>query len=150
MFFKNIIQNSNQFNNDSLTWCWGFNLVQNPSMDYYNYKHINNKKGRAKLLEIITEYNFIDPFRELHPNTKRYSQRCKNPVKHNRLDFFLLTENLLSSIENCQIESGYRSDHSIIVILNINFTKKSINQRENELLDHIESIEQNLSNENIQ
>ena len=38
-----------------------------------------------------------------------------------RLDFFLITENLLSAVNKCTIAPSYRSDHSMI-ILNITFT----------------------------
>lgn len=38
----------------------------------------------------------------------------KNPLKQSRLDFFLISETLLSGLEKCNIESSYRSDHSMI------------------------------------
>ena len=83
-----------------------------PVLDYDNYKNINNKKARQKLLDIIEEKHLLDPFRELHPDCRRYTWRKNNPRKQARLDFFLISENLLPSVKTSDIDFGYRSDHS--------------------------------------
>ena len=119
--FDNLILKVNTFDNTSIIYCGDFNLVQDPKLDYFNYKCMNNIKSHKKLLELKNEFNLIDPFRELHPDIKRYSWRRKSPLKQARLDFFLITENLISSVNKCTIEPSYRSDHSM-VILNITFT----------------------------
>ena len=59
------------YNNEDLVMCGDFNLVQNTELDYYNYKHINNKNAREKLLEIKSCYNLTDPYRELFPLNKK-------------------------------------------------------------------------------
>ena len=38
----------------------------------------------------------------------------KNPLKQSRLDFFLMSDTLMFGLEKCNIESSYRSDHSMI------------------------------------
>jgi hypothetical protein len=38
----------------------------------------------------------------------------KAPLKQSRLDFFLMSETLMFGLEKCNIESIYRSDHSMI------------------------------------
>ena len=70
-----------------------------PDLDYFSYKHVNNIKARDSILKIINENNLFDAYRELHPSTKRYTWRRKNPLKQARLDFFLLTENLISTVK---------------------------------------------------
>ena len=109
-------------NNNDLIICGDYNLVQDPTLDYFNYKYVNNKKAREKVLEIKSTYNLMDPYREFYPSTKRFSWRKNRPLQMARLDFFLISENLLSSINSCTIEPSYRSDHSII-ILKCNFTQ---------------------------
>ena len=104
------------YNNKDLIFCGDFKLVQYPLLDYYNYKHINNKKAREKLLDIKTGYNLIDPYRELFPFNKKFTWRKRSPLQQSRLDFFLVSESLLSSVNNCCIESSYRSDHSIVIL----------------------------------
>ena len=72
-FFKNIFDTLDSFDdNDSLIICGDYNLVQNPDLDYYNYKSKNNNvKARNFLISIIEEKDLIDPFRELHGNMKQ-------------------------------------------------------------------------------
>ena len=64
----------------------------------------------------------------------------ENSLKQARLDYFLISENLLSSIDKCVIESSYRSDHSMVA-LHINFTQfikgKPLWKHNNSLLSDI-------------
>ena len=70
-FFKRIMTIVENYKNTDLIFCGDFNLVQDTNLDYYNYKHINNKKARETLLDIKTGYNLIDPYRELFPLNKK-------------------------------------------------------------------------------
>ena len=86
----------------------------------------------------------VDPYRDFHPNLKRYTWRRTNPLQQARLDFFLISENLLSSIQNCTIENSYRSDHSAILLkVKINeFIKgKPMWKHNNSLLSDIKYLE---------
>jgi hypothetical protein len=40
----------------------------------------------------------------------------KNPTKLARLDYFLIFNSLLYSIQDCVVEPGYRSDHSMVIL----------------------------------
>ena len=73
--------------NKTIIWCGDFNLVLNPKLDYKNYKTINNKNAREKLLDIINEEHFVDPYSDAHPQLKRYTLRRKQPLQQARLDF---------------------------------------------------------------
>ena len=121
-FFDNIISTANTIGNTSLIICGDFNTIQDEKLDYSNYKHINNKKAHEKILDIKNTYSLFDPYRESHPNQRRYTWRKKSPVKQARLDYFLISESLLSSVNKSSIEESYRSDHSMI-ILDISFVK---------------------------
>ena len=124
-FYENMQTHINDMQCEDIVWCGDFNLVLNPNLDCYNYKCINNPKARDKILELIETYSYIDPFRQLHEKLRRYSWRKKSPLKQGRLDFFLLSESLLSSLDTCYIESSYRSDHSAISLsLTFNDFKK--------------------------
>ena len=127
-------------NNNTSILCGDFNVVQDPDLDYYNYCGINNKKSHEKILEIKENLNLIDPFREANPKLRRYTWRKKTPLKQARLDYSLISENLLSSIDKCVIESSYRSDHSMVA-LHINFTQfikgKPLWKHNNSLLSDI-------------
>ena len=138
------------FNNNDMIICGDFNLIQDPKLDYFNYKCINNKKAREKVLEIKSTYNLIDPYREYFPSTKRYTWRKLRPLQQSRLDFFPISERLLSSITTCNIEASYRSDHSMVV-LKCNFNQfvkgKPLWKLNNSLLSDINYL--NIINEKI-
>ena len=57
--------------------------------------------------------NLVDAFRQLNPNISRFTWRKKNPIKQARLDYFLISESTLDVVQQCNIKSSYRSDHSI-------------------------------------
>ena len=139
-FFTTVIRHIETLNNNTSILCGDFNVVQDPDLDYYNYCGINNKKSHEKILEIKENLNLIDPFREANPKLRRYTWRKKTPLKQARLDYFLISENLLSSIDKCVIESSYRSDHSMVA-LHINFTQfikgKPLWKHNNSLLSDI-------------
>ena len=54
----------------------------------------------------------MDAFRYF--DIKRYTWRRRNPVKQARLDYFIVSKNLMDLIQSCTIKPSYRSDHSAI------------------------------------
>ena len=76
MFIKNFIENQQT---DYSIICGDFNLVLDPDLDSFNYKHINNPKVRQTVLKVINDYDLCDIYRNLHSSTKRYTWRRKNP-----------------------------------------------------------------------
>ena len=120
-FYHNIKKIITDFGNTNYIICGDWNLVINPDLDTQNYVHVNNPKARKVVLDLIDDLNLVDPWRCYNPNVKRFTWRQTNPIKQSRLDFFLISEELLNFVENSDISSGYRSDHSIVsVCLNIN------------------------------
>ena len=93
--------------------CGDFNLVLNPVMDTYGYKHINNPKARLATLKSMEGFGLVDIYKHQHPSALCFTWRKRNPVKQARLDFYLISETLII-IDNCEIKPGYRSDHSCI------------------------------------
>lgn len=142
-FFQSVSEKIIELENDSIVWCGDFNLVLNPKLDYKNYKTVNNKNAREKMLEIMNDQHLVDPFRDAHPELKRYTWRRRLPLQQARLDFFLVTEDLLASVKKCSIGNSYRSDHSP-VLLNLCFTEfikgKPLWKFNNSLLKDIEYV----------
>lgn len=142
-YFQNIIDLAQTFNNDEMIWCGDFNVVQNPEKDCYNYVSVNNKKSLDKIAEIKQMFDLLDPYREHHPESKRYTWRRKNPLKQARLDYFLINENLFTTTEKVTIEPSYRSDHSMI-ILELKFSQfkkgKGLWKHNNSLLQDLEYL----------
>ena len=94
---------------------YGFELQLNLS---YRDTAINKKN-------CLKKPKFPVKFRELHEKMKRYTWRKPTPIKQARLDFFLITENLMPSVQKVDILPSYRSDHSTVVLsIKINEFKK--------------------------
>lgn len=101
---------------------------------------------------MVSTHNLLDVFREINPEKLRYTWRKPNPFKQARLDFFLISQSLLSMVEECNILTSYRSDHSP-VMLNLKFNEfkhgKGLWKCYNSLLqdiEYIEAIQQIVSN----
>ena len=112
-FFHEIENMLQEENADYNIICGDFNLVLNPELDTNNYKLLNNPKARDTVLKILEDHDLCDIYRNLHPNTKRYTWRRKNPIKQARLDMFIASSTILDIINKCEIRLSYRSDHSI-------------------------------------
>ena len=97
--------------------CGDFNLVLDPSMDTYNYKHVNNPQARNCVLELLNTLSIKDAFRHFNRNLKKYTWHRKNPKQLARLDYFLISDSLIDYTEKCNIIPGYRSDHSIVELI---------------------------------
>ena len=75
--FMSIVE---EFGNENVIICGDFNLVLCPELDYCNYLHVNNPKLREKVLELIEERSLIDPYRQLYPDSYRYTWRKKKSI----------------------------------------------------------------------
>ena len=140
-FFTKIAEKIEELETDTCIWCGDFNLVQDQELDTYNYLHINNPKAKECVLNLKEELNLVDPFREMFETDRRYTWRKPTPLKQARLDFFLVSEIFMTSVENIDILPSYRSDHSTVVLsLKLNeFTKgKGLWNFNNSLLKDIE------------
>ena len=93
-----------------------FNLVLDPSRDYHNYKNINNPRARDAVDHLTDELQLSDIWRELNPDCRRYTWRRSNPFQQARLDFFLVSDYVVPMVEDTDIECGYRTDHSMIIL----------------------------------
>ena len=116
-FYENLFKSITENGNDSYIICGDFNLTLSPNIDCLNYKYINNPKARKIITNMIKENNLFDTFRELHPTLKRYIWRHKNPLKQSRLDCFLVTGSIVNSVKKSKIETGNKSDHSMVTLI---------------------------------
>ena len=103
-FYTKLQEHIDDFQIDNVIICGDFNLVLNPEQDYYNYKNLNNPNAREKLIQLMEDKDYVDVYRQFHPDSLRYIWRKKNPLKQSRLDFFLVTENLLPSVNTSSID----------------------------------------------
>ena len=92
-----------------------FNVVQDYTLDTLNVKKRNNPKSHDQLEIIKDELDLYDPWRSFNPTTRMYTwHNTRN--QHSRLDYFLISSQMIDSINLASIKPGYRSDHSLIEI----------------------------------
>lgn len=140
-FYINTAKIIEEFENDICISCGDLNLVQDQKLDTYNYLHINNPKAKEGVINMKEELNLVDPFREMFETEKRYTWRKPTPLKQVRLDFLLVSEGVMTRVENIDILPSYRSDHSTVVLsFKINEFKKGegLSKFNNSLLKDIE------------
>ena len=77
---------------------------------------MGNKNARLKLLQYIEDRQLVDPYRELYPDSKRFTWRRTNPLQQARLDFYLTTSDLSTYIYDTNIGLSYNSDHSPVLL----------------------------------
>ena len=50
-----------------------------------------------------------------HPEKKQYTWHSnQSPFVHCRLDYFLVSENILNILKSCVIKPGFKTDHSMV------------------------------------
>ena len=98
-----------------------WNVVQDYTLDTYNYKQKNYILSHKCIAEIKHYLDLNDPWRMLNPEKRQYTWRLKNVSKQSRLDYFLVSEDILALVKTSTIGMSYKSDHSIIS-LRISFT----------------------------
>ena len=65
----------------------------------------------------MEQTDLIDIWRYLHPDKRTYTWSRVNPSPVMcRLDFFLMSQGLVSKVNNTDILPGFRSDHSLVTM----------------------------------
>ena len=115
-FFDEIIEKIEDMGNESIIIGGDWNVIPDMNKDTHRYRGGNRPRARAKINEMLDFIKLKDVWRELHPNDKRFTWRRFNSAQQGRLDYFLVSENILQTTISSTIEQGYRSDHSIITL----------------------------------
>lgn len=123
IFFENLKLNLERKNDNNLIIGGDFNVVQDFSKDTFNIKNRNNPKASEKVQEMKFDLDLCDPWRNTNPTLKQYTwHNSRN--QQSRLDYFLVSNHILSNLTNEVIKPGYRSDHSLVEI-NILITRNN-------------------------
>ena len=76
-----------------------------PDIDTYNYENVNNPKSRDEVLDIISQLDHFDIWRDHNTELKKNTWIISTPLKQTRLDFFLISDSLYSSEINSNIQT---------------------------------------------
>ena len=127
-FFKQLKQPILEAGNTNILIGGDRNLLLEPEVDGTNYKNVNKQNARVEVCNMIAELNLYDIWREEHPEVRKFTWKRKlknNPLQLGRLDFILVSGEI---VRYCHKESklpGYRSDHSMVSV-NLQMFKHTI------------------------
>jgi hypothetical protein len=93
-----------------------FNTVLNFQIDKLNGRKNTNIKCSQKLNTLIENNDLHDIWRLNFPNKMKFTWHSNTkPTIFCRLDYFLISSNLINNSKKCYISTGYCSDHSPVV-----------------------------------
>ena len=114
-FFDTIMEKLKEINNEKTILAGDWNCVLDEQIDCKNYVSQNRRpRTREKINEMITYFELNDIWRSSNKEKEQFTWRKFKTLKQARLDYFLISESLLTLIDDCKIEMKYKSDHSII------------------------------------
>jgi exonuclease III len=103
------------------------------NIDTFQMSGLPNPKNSEFLENMCNSLSLIDPYRALYPDNRDYTYSPFGSVRLNRsrLDFFIVSTEVMESVYNCSIGSAPKCklfDHKN-VILNLNFVKPKISKK---------------------
>ena len=113
-FYATLFEEAKEFSNENIII--GGDL--NTSLSALDVKGTNmtNKKAGKMINEYIKSQNLVDVWRMKHPNLFQFTWKRMNPKPvMERLDYFLISENLIGLIKDESIQPSYLTDHSFPV-----------------------------------
>ena len=116
IFFQNFFNHLRDFQCDEVMIGGDFNLVLDIDKDKKGGRYRTHLKSAKLLKETSADLDLVDVWRALNPDTRRYTWRRHKPEIHRRLDFFLVSQSLMSNIKRADISFGFKTDHSLISV----------------------------------
>ena len=116
IFFQDFFDHLLDFRCEDLIIGGDFNLVLDLDKDKKSGRFKTHTNSVKILQKFMTKLTLTDAWRVLNPDKRRYTWRRRNPEIHCRLDFFLVSQNMMCNVTHADILAGYKTDHSLIVI----------------------------------
>ena len=113
-FFDEIFDTLKEFDCESIIIGGNFNCILSSDVDKQGGRLDSKPNSRASLLSYIENYDLSDIWKNLNPNTKRYTWHSANGKIQCRLDYFLISQSLNGFVNNAEIAPGFKTDHSLV------------------------------------
>ena len=93
-----------------------FNAFLNKDLDKKGGTNEDVSNYSKQIIDFMNEFNLVDIFRILNPETNRYTWRGHTRGGHvsSRLDYWLISTHLIYNVIDADIHPSIRSDHSLI------------------------------------
>ena len=115
-FFKNVLNQLLSFDCGEIILGSDYNLVMEVEKDKSGGNPTTHKNSLKEVRYIADSLDLVDIWRVLNPDAKRFTWRRRKPDIHCRLDFFLTSSSLSTTITKADILPGYKTDHSLITL----------------------------------
>ena len=125
-FFVKLFEEIECFQNASIVLCGDWNIVMEYDKDTRNYKGQNNRRARDILRQKIESMELFDVWRIQHQHKKTFTwYKSVKSAQMARLDYFLVSNDIMSLSTKSDIIPGYGTDHSAITLdLNVGFKER--------------------------
>ena len=120
-WFNSLFDIIEPISNNCEIWTGDWNAALSKN-DIYNYPTLRNPLASQTINNFINRTGLIDIWRTQNPDRKRFTWRSNKPCRASRLDYFLISEDILSLNPKSDILNVYKSDHNMICL---NITKSS-------------------------
>ena len=71
---------------------------------------------RNSIIDLMEELGLQDIYRKLHPNAKSFTYETKKLKSKSRIDFFLVSNSIVSEVKRAEIRSSVAPDHKAIFL----------------------------------
>ena len=85
-----------------------WNLIFDTFLDSLSEKPKLNKRSIFQSKSLMENFELIDAWRARSPSFKQFTRRCKNPLTMRRLDFFLISDIIQSSVHSCEMLNHFK------------------------------------------
>ena len=116
IFFTTFFDHLENFQCDEIILGGDFNLVLNVKEDKKGGLPRTHQNALNVVKQACEELDLTDIWRILNPDSHRYTWRRRKPEIQCRLDFFLISSNLICDTNQADIAPGYKTDHSLITL----------------------------------
>ena len=103
-----------EFPNNDLTLAGDWNLVLNNQLDKDGRHPHANKNSKVRLKSYMKFFNLNDVFRNFFPSKKVFTRIQLQPYTATRLDFFLVSDNMIKTVKSVAVSQSVMSDHKIV------------------------------------
>lgn len=117
-FFSGVSRSLYNFSNTNSAIIWGgdFNFVFNLASDKFGGAQKTNFKARDECLSAMYMHNLVDIWRERNPLSKEFFWHSGIANIHCRLDYFLISRDIVANVLDAFFQPPLQSDHSLVIL----------------------------------
>ena len=114
-FVQQLSQYMSKLSSENIVLCGDFNCVLDNRFDIISGEdHCTREVER--LQQFSKQFQLSDVWRLFNGNKKEYTWSKRNPFIARRLDYILVSDNIMNSVQDCVIESMAQSDHRQVIM----------------------------------